>query len=245
MPPSELGVSFTREPDIRDAASLVIVRKSNSGMVSVLMGRRHPNTAFLPNKYVFPGGRFEASDGAVSPAGALSAADQVHLMLSVPDGTHPDTMQALALTAIRETFEETGMVIGTSQAQPQPALAPGWQRFIDTGFFPDISNLHFFARAITPPGRPRRYDTRFFWVSEAHVSKHLDTSDEELDDIGWLTLADARQRDIASITHHILADLARLTEPDKTGTKQSAVPFYFYQNDAFNRVLLSHQDGTA
>lgn len=236
---------FVREPDIRDAASLVIVKQDSDGPVSVLMGRRHPDTAFLPNKYVFPGGRFENDDQTVVPAGSLPSLDQKNLMVSVPEGIEPATLQALALTAIRETFEETGVVVGSPHNQGTTAVSPSWQRFYETGHEPDPTNLRFFARAITPPGRARRYDTRFFLVPLTNVSTRVERMDGELDDIGWVTLADAGQRDIASITHHILADLTRLTTPGNGAAKPTGVPFYFHQKDTFHRVLLSHQDGTA
>lgn len=245
VPRSSSAAPLVGGPDIRDAASLVIVKQDDDGTTSVLMGRRHPDTAFLPNKYVFPGGRFEHSDTRVSAVGTLSSHAQQHLMASVPNETRPENMHALALTAIRETFEETGVVIGSTGNSTASAPGPSWQNFFDTGLQPDPSGLHFFARAITPPGRSRRYDTRFFYVLEKHVGAHVEPIDDELDDIGWVSLDAARSRDIASITHHILADITRLTGSEKSGIKPGAVPFYFYQNDAFNRVLLSHQGGIA
>lgn len=244
-PSSSSDTPHTSAQDLHDAASLVIVKTDDDGTASVLMGRRHPDTAFLPNKYVFPGGRFEHSDTKLPVAGPLPTHSQNHLMLSVPEDTRPANMHALALTAIRETFEETGVVIGGRRISKNVAPTSSWQRFFDTGHQPDPSGLHFFARAITPPGRPRRYDTRFFCVSAHHISARVATIDDELDDIGWVSLDEARDRNIANITHHILADLARLTAPHESVANQATIPFYLYQNNAFNRVLLSHQDGIA
>ncbi len=244
-PPAPSNEADQSQQRVCDAASLVITKIDHNNTVCVLMGRRHPDTAFLPNKYVFPGGRFEPSDSSILPARPLSPHNQNLLMQSVAENTTPADMHALALTAIRETFEETGVVVGYCAPRQQETLPSGWQRFFDTGHCPDPSGLHFFARAITPPGRPRRYDTRFFWASATNITTRVEPTDDELDDIDWVSLEEARGRDIASITHHILADLERLTAPDQSVTNQARVPFYHYQNQTFERVLLSHQDGIA
>jgi len=244
-PPLSSDAPLVGEHGVRDAASLVIIKHNDDGTACVLMGRRHPDTAFLPNKYVFPGGRFEDSDTHVSTGGMLSSHARDHLMVSVPEGTRPETMNALALTAIRETFEETGVVIGSAHSDKTVAPTPSWQTFFDTGYQPAPSRLQFFARAITPPGRLRRYDTRFFCTSDGSIGTRGAPIDDELDDIGWVSLEDAQSRDIAGITHHILADLSRLIGAEDRRTQPAAVPFYFHQNDAFHRVLLSHQGGIA
>lgn len=227
----------------QDAASLVIFRRSANGVISILMGRRHPDNAFLPNKYVFPGGRFDPADSTVNSAGQLSDGNLNVLSLSVAD--HSRDFSAFALTAIRETFEETGIVIGQRAKQPQSTPSPGWQRFFDTGHSPDPSNLTVFARAITPPGRARRYDTRFFCVGSEQISAQVQAVDEELLDICWVNLENARDKDVASITRHILSDVARLIRSDGVGKEPREIPFYFYENTGFQRVLLSHHDSTA
>ena len=249
MPPKEPQQNTTPPESpgtpVQDAASLIIVKQNNSGTPSVLMGRRHPGQTFLPNKYVFPGGRYDPADSIVNSAGALPENDLNLLMLDVPDETSRSHAHALAASAIRETFEETGHVIGVSAHTPAENTNPCWQSFLDTGHLPDPSGLRFFARAITPPGRPRRYDTRFFWVQAERISMTYPRVDGELSDIAWITLEDARGLDVASITHHILDDLQGLLQCDQSLTRRATVPFYFHQNDRFHRVLLSHQDGIA
>lgn len=240
--------AVTGPPAIRDAASLVITkydRASNS--LSVLMGCRHPANAFMPNKYVFPGGRFDTSDTDVDAAGTLPARDLELLSASVDGGKPRHELAALALTAIRETFEETGVVIGAGGEPPQvKTSSPVWQHFFATGHRPNPAVLRFFARAITPPGRARRYDTRFFWVDVQHIARTLRQQDGELADVGWITIADARQKDLAGITRRVLDDIetcrGNAPAPDLDG---HAVPFYFERDNKPCRVLLSHHDGLA
>ena len=241
----DTNAASTNTERVFDAASLVIIKKDGNGTASVLMGQRHPDSRFLPNKYVFPGGRYETGDSCVATAGQLSQHSVNHLMLSVPATTHAREMRGLALTAIRETFEETGIAIGKAGAGG-PHLPPrGWGHFLATGQIPDPTPLNFFARAITPPGRPKRYDTRFFWVSAASISARATATDGELSEIGWKTLDEAQALDVAAITRLILSDVARLVSPDESPANQSPVPCYQYQNNCFERVLLSHQDGIA
>lgn len=241
---SKPGASQTNER-VHDAASLVITKVDDNDTVCVLMGRRHADAVFLPNKFVFPGGRFDSSDKDICPAYPLSSRNKRLLTRSINENVDREDMYALALTAIRETFEETGVVVGGPRTSPQQKVPSQWREFFDTGFCPDPSGLRFFARAITPPGRTRRYDTRFFHVAEDRVACQTEPTDHELGEIGWIAVEDAQNRDIASITHHILADLAQLTREPPGQSEQHPVPFYRFQNDAFERALLSHQDGTA
>ena len=177
MPPRSSGSSsdagLVREPGVRDAASLVIIKDDDDGTVSVLMGRRHPDTAFLPNKYVFPGGRFEQSDTDVSPARTLSPQAQNHLMVSVPGDTHPATMHALALTAIRETFEETGVVIGSPLQTSAPAPPSNWQSFFDTGHRTRTPQGSIFLPVPSPLPDERAGMTRGFFMSQKNRSAHM------------------------------------------------------------------------
>jgi 8-oxo-dGTP pyrophosphatase MutT (NUDIX family) len=193
----------------RDAATLILLDRS-AATPKVLMGRRHPNHRFMPGKYVFPGGRIEAGDRVMRVAGMLAEACETRLMAETQRPS-PMRARALALAAIRETFEETGLMLGTVDCGA-PAAPPGpWQAFAEHGVFPDLEALTFIARAITPPGRPRRFDTRFFIADRDSVAKVVDGvvgPDAELDAIAWVTLDEARTMDLPAITRIILDDLA-------------------------------------
>ncbi|HRE19958.1 MAG TPA: NUDIX hydrolase, partial [Rhabdaerophilum sp.] len=128
----------------------------------VLMGKRHEGHKFMPGMFVFPGGRAERSDAAVPVASELLPVVQTSLMARCQRATAARARR-LALAAIRETFEETGFVIGLPGLAAANGKGP-WNEFLSTGHLPDLGSIRFLARAITPPGRTKRFDTRFFVV---------------------------------------------------------------------------------
>ena len=221
----------------RDAATLIIVDRSQREP-RVLMGRRRPDQVFLPDTYVFPGGRVDAADRTLArlhPLPPEFAMALKHAMRGRPSDTRA---AALALAAIRETFEETGIVIGgrsPSLAQPN---SREWAAFFATGYCPRPEQLTFFARAITPPGRPRRYDTRFFLTDATAITDRIEALDGELLDIGWHTIGEARRLKLPTITHHVIDDLARHFAAGKSAPSAPEVPFYFHRNGQFARALL-------
>jgi hypothetical protein len=88
--------------------------------------------------------------------------------------------------------------------------------FLDTGYAPDLSGLRYFARAITPPGRPRRFDTRFFVLDAAHVANSSAPAKvtQELLDPCWVALDETTELQLPDITKDILARLkAALAAP--------------------------------
>jgi len=149
-------------PPIRDAASVVLLRDARSDP-KVLMGQRGKSAAFMPNKYVFPGGAVDVSDGAVPLAELPDTQSMARLGLRSPDGL----AHAIVASAIREVWEETGLRFGTQGAAPGPST-PDWDGFYATGLRPSAQGFQYFFRAITPPMRPRRFDARFFLVPAIH-----------------------------------------------------------------------------
>ena len=204
------------------------------------MGRRRPDQVFLPNKYVFPGGRVERADHGLAYNAGLPIAEIEKLRLGLIGkraATFPD---ALAFAAVRETFEETGLLLGRPQASmAQRACSRTWKAFLATGYAPDVTKLTYFARAITPPGRPRRYDTRFFIVPAGAISYQAKTTDGELSSLDWFTIEEMHALDLPNITRLILEDLtALLARP--ADAVISSIPFYFHRNGTYTRELLSH-----
>ena len=194
----------------RDAATLIIVDRSGSAL-RVLMGKRHPGHKFMPGKYVFPGGRLEAEDRRMAAAGALDPSVEAKLNLRVRRPS-PGFARAIALSAIRETFEETGVVIGVAGYGGPDLPPPGaWRRFADTGVYPTLEGVDFLARAITPPGRPRKFDARFLVVDASLIAKQVGGvvhPEAELVDLVWTRLDKARELDLPNITHMALDELA-------------------------------------
>jgi 8-oxo-dGTP pyrophosphatase MutT (NUDIX family) len=195
----------------RDAATLLVIRRDGP-TPRVLMGRRVGGHAFMPDKWVFPGGRIHPSDFRVRSASDLHPETAAALARTCPLARG----RALALTAIRETFEETGLILG-KPGDARVSKASDWQDFVGAGFLPDIEPLRFVARAITPPARTRRFDARFFTVDAAHfVSLDPGPGSGELDEIAWFDWAAAARLDLPAITRAILAEVAlREADPNR------------------------------
>ncbi|HYC69084.1 NUDIX hydrolase [Brevundimonas sp.] len=194
----------------RDAATLILTRRRN-GAAEVLMGRRARGHVFMASKWVFPGGRVERADAGAASATELPPADLARLAREVT----PRRARALALAAVRETFEETGLLLA-EPAPPAPVAGP-WREFRAAGALPDLAALSYIARAVTPPGRTRRFDARFF-MADASALLHPEPTagSGELDEIAWLPLDEARAVDLPAITRFVLAEVAeRLACPDR------------------------------
>lgn len=239
MPPASEeadGTAIRKDPPDRprDAATLVLVDHS-TGEPRVLMGRRRADQVFLPNKYVFPGGGVDRADARAPSMDELAPLDVAKLSAAVRGEVSPSRPRALALAAVRETFEETGLLVGASRTAGRLPDAGPWRAFLDHGVVPRLSVLTFFARAITPPGRPRRYDTRFFLADASAIARRIDVTDGELSRIDWFAIEEMRSLDLPGITRVVIEDLAdRLAG----GTSAAGVPFYFHRNGAFERVVL-------
>lgn len=222
----------------RDAATLIIIDRRGRSP-KVLMGRRHDGHKFMPGKFVFPGGRIEASDRAMPVAGMLNPAAEMRLVSRV---TRPSLgrARALALAAVRETFEETGLIIGSRDYGPPESAPEGpWRAFLDHGIFPDLEALQFVARAITPPRRPKRFDTRFFAVDATAIAATVPDivgPQSELTELAWVSLRDAKRLDLPTITHVIVEELeARIAGGF---APELPVPFYYERRGRFVREEL-------
>jgi 8-oxo-dGTP pyrophosphatase MutT (NUDIX family) len=197
-----------------DAATLIIVEGSGSG-ARVLMGMRHAGHAFMPGKFVFPGGRIEAADRRMSAARPLDLKVEAKLNARVRRPS-PTFARAIAMAAIRETFEETGLAIGVSGLGAPENPPPGaWTRFAATSVTPALDAIDFLVRAITPPGRPRRFDARFLVVDSRFIAARVDGvvhPGAELVELVWTPLNETRRLDLPDITRRALDDLALALE---------------------------------
>jgi 8-oxo-dGTP pyrophosphatase MutT (NUDIX family) len=192
----------------RDAATLMIVDRSGA-TPKVLLGRRNADLKFMAGKFVFPGGRLEPGDKRMPVASELDSHAEARLMRRVQRPTR-DRARGLALAAIRETFEETGLLLGKRATSVLAVPEGPWKAFADAGVLPDLGALHFIVRAITPPRRPRRFDARFFAVDAtavAHTVEGVVSPDSELVELVWLTIAEAKGQDLPTITQVALDEL--------------------------------------
>jgi 8-oxo-dGTP pyrophosphatase MutT (NUDIX family) len=221
-----------------DAATLILIDRSGK-KPKVLMGKRRDDLKFMPGKFVFPGGRRDPDDRTMPVYGALSDLIQARLMARVQ---RPSMSRArsLALTAIRETCEETGLMLGTREAGRPEAVPKGWEAFAEHGIFPNLESLHFVARAITPPRRPKRFDTRFFACDADHVMHKIEGvvgPHAELTELKWLTLEEALHEDLPTITTVVLEELGDRIA--KGFSPLLPVPFYFMVRKEFRREVIA------
>lgn len=191
---------------LRDAATVVLIRDARSDDPRVLMGQRGANAAFMPNKFVFPGGAVDPGDGAVPVLGAGAEPTRSRLA----EEGDPALVPALLVAAIRELWEETGQILGAPGAWPAP-VPQDWRGFAETGLLPSAEGLSFIFRAVTPPGRPRRFDARFFLADAARLATDPDDfsrASEELSHLRWVPLSDLKRLDLPFITQVVLAETA-------------------------------------
>ncbi|WP_333828327.1 NUDIX hydrolase [Pararhodobacter sp.] len=208
---------------IRDAATIVLVRDADTPSPRVLMGQRGAGAAFMPNKFVFPGGAIDPDDSLIRFAQPVDPRTRQRLAAQpvTPMAPAPEAMLA---AAIRELWEESGLML----ARPAPWEGPlpqDWRRFADAGMSPAPEELHYIFRAITPPGRTRRFDARFFLADVRAVIGDPDDFShacDELSHLHWIELAEARRLDLPFITEVVLAEAEAVLHE---GTPES-VPFF-------------------
>ncbi len=177
-------------PRPRDAATLILVRHDGPAP-RILMGRRAPGHSFMPDLWVFPGGAVDRLDYRLQPLADLPDDTAEKLARSRRLARQrPDALaRALACAAVRETAEETGLILG--------AIEGGRLR-------PRLDTLTYVARAITPPARHRRFDARFLMTDAAALSSLEPQDSRELPALGWFTLDEARGLALPAITRAIL-----------------------------------------
>ena len=207
-----------KEISIRPASTIIILRNFASAP-KVLMGQRGSKAAFMPNKFVFPGGAVDEGDSNIHLVETLTEKCQARLKQE-NQGPSPKT---LAIAAIRELWEETGLFLGVSE--PWDDAPQDWSDFANAGFRPSANNMYFFFRAITPPGKSRRFDARFFLVDADHLSGDLDDfsgASDELSHLQWVPLEEVRTLDLPFITSIVLGELSGLTSIGPP----ASVPFF-------------------
>jgi 8-oxo-dGTP pyrophosphatase MutT (NUDIX family) len=220
----------------KDAATLILVDRSGP-VPKVLLGKRHARHKFMPGKFVFPGGGVDPTDKTMPVASALDPHAEMRLMQRFHKAS-PVRARALALAAVRETFEETGLLLG-QRGEAAKVPVGVWSDFARHKVLPDLINIHFVGRAITPPGRLRRFDARFFTMDASAIAHRIEGvtgPDAELVELVWMPLTEAKQLDMPAVTGVMLEELdARIA--DGFG-HDLPVPFYRMIRGGFLRELL-------
>ena len=205
---------------VKDAATVVLIRKVTS-QYNVLMGQRGKEAVFMPSKFVFPGGAYEENDSKAPFFSTLSTHNEALLTLE----STKNISLGLAATVIRELWEETGLKLVKPLKWNVKAIE-GWEFFHKRGLCPNASELTFFFRAITPVGRPRRFDARFFLCDAKAIVDDLDDfsgASSELSHLQWISIEESRELDLPIITRIVLEEVSRFL---KEGVNTNGVPFY-------------------
>lgn len=204
---------------VRDASTIIVLRDAAT-RPRVLMGQRGKEAAFMPSKFVFPGGAMDAVDGDI-PFARPPARPCFERLSDA--GAQPLPLMA---AAVRELWEETGLLLGAPDSRAADVDAPrGWRGYLATGHLPDGAALDYVFRAITPPGRPRRFDARFFLADAGALASDPDDfsgAEDELSHLQWIPLDDVRGFDMPFITEVVLSELAARID----GSAAPGVPFF-------------------
>jgi 8-oxo-dGTP pyrophosphatase MutT (NUDIX family) len=215
----------------KEAATLILVRRDGP-KPQVLMGKRHAGHKFMPNKFVFPGGRVDPADSRIAVSDDLRRPVKEKLLKKMRGTPSEARARGMALAAIRETFEETGLIVGKPCPEIRRTKNPDWQSYFDQKVLPTLGAMDFFFRAITPPYRTKRFDTRFFTVDAEHIQGDMHDiagGSDELLEVHWLTLDDARGLDLPNITRVVLDELDERLVLSTQAAAKRPVPFVYFR----------------
>ncbi len=228
----------------RDAVSLLLVDRSTSPY-KLLMGRRPTSQVFMPDVFVFPGGAVETSDHEWAggydrklwPLFNQISPQASELMVS----SSPSLTAALLRCGVRETFEETGLDL-YFHSLFQKGLV---DEILFKSFF---SKIVLLSRAITPPGRKRRFDTRFYVFDVEGIDLSTLRESGELNEASWVTYSEALELPLHVMTRVILEDVNDyLQQPILNNATCAPLPqpgriaFYQYVDQTFCRRWLEMQ----
>ena len=208
------------EVPIRDAATVILLRQKKDSTY-VLMGQRGNKAVFMPSKYVFPGGAVDEDDTNVELFKCIDkkGVDLLHQY------SEKKIAKELSVAAIRELWEEAGLRL-CAKVDTVEKISPGWEDFCKNCYLPDASNLEYVFRAITPPGRPRRFDARFFICRAEAVQGNLDdfsSASTELSHLQWIDIDNVKTLNLPFITEVVLNEVKEII---KCGPNKKGVPFF-------------------
>jgi 8-oxo-dGTP pyrophosphatase MutT (NUDIX family) len=203
----------------KDSASMLVLRKGAGGL-EVLMGRRGRKAVFS-NAYVFAGGKVDKIDSAPVPATPLDPDLERRISSS------PAKARVFAMAAVRETFEETGLMLGAPGDLGQTG-AESWDEMRALGLAPALDKLSYVGHAITPASRVVRFNARFFCAWEEDMTGTLGGSGE-LADLAYLPIQDALKLQMVDVTQFMLEEMLR--REDNDFATPTSYPFFGYRKD--------------
>jgi len=210
--------------EIKNAATVILLRGSQKNP-EVLMGQRGKNASFMPNKFVFPGGALDPGDSEIDFNGDIPTKCIEKLRLKAD----PSLAKPLIAAGIRELWEETGLILGSKSKTKMDTIPKNWKDFFALGYQPSADNIEFVFRAITPPGRTRRFDARFFLLSSDNIKGDLDDFSKasgELSHLQWIELNSTQNLDLPFITEIVLSEVLSKLK----GNRNNGIPFYYHDS---------------
>ena len=217
------------------AATVVLLRSGPRGLETLLL-QRSRTSGFIPGAWVFPGGRVDDDDARLGQALTNQGVEPESEPEPEPEPKHaPDEDSPFRIAALREAFEETGVLLiegsaPVSAADQESADLARWREHLlggrasfeaildGLGVRPGLGSLGCFARWITPVIEPRRFDARFY-LAEVPSSLPVSVHEAELVDAVWESPAQALDRhdagDLPMVfpTIHTLEQLADFDTP--------------------------------
>ncbi len=219
----------------RNASTMILVDGPANKPV-ILMGKRNKKLKFMPGALVFPGGSVDRQDGSIQSTDELSSKTEARLLECMRGRPTKRGARALAMAAIREVAEESGLLIGKSGEFK--TNSSDWADFKDAGIVPSLSGLRLFARAVTPPGMSRRFDTYFFIAHKSHVGFIPEGGfdpDGELEELQWIEPEKAIHENTREITRVMLVELISRLKADKDLLDNYPAPYYFNRGARFQK----------
>ncbi len=224
------AASRARNPLVRprDAASLILLRGDGAAL-EVLVGRRPLSARFMPGVYVFPGG-------------AIDPPDRIAWQVESGAEALPPKLARAARAALRETWEEVGVLLGRPAGAPPaappngPAAAPIERAYRERGLVAAMDLLTYVGRAITPSHSTRRFNTRFFLADGSSVRGEPAAS-PELEDAGWHRIERGLLEGFRDVTRFMLARALAL----RSGTASGGAPLFYWAKNA-RRIGICRED---
>lgn len=223
---------------IRNAATMILI-DGEPGDFRILMGQRNKALKFMPGALVFPGGAVDRMDGSIASVDELDPLTTKRILDNSPARASPRTPRALAMACAREMAEETGLLLGESSNESPPHK--DWFFFKDQNMAPAISSFRLLARATTPPGAPRRFDTWFFTAPASAIGYHPDggfAPSGELENLQWISPEEAIAANTREITRVILVELINRLKVDPQLNTSFPAPRYYFARNYFNREMM-------
>jgi len=201
---------LSRAPRPRIASTIVLTHGSKDNP-RILMGQRSSRHDFMPSVYVFPGGRVDRGDSYVDYAGDLSPRTKTIMEAAYS----PRKARAVVLASIRETYEETSLLLGRKADNMRNHRDPTWDVFRGAGMKPDLDGIEVFGRAITPPHRHKRFDAWFFIKHLETPALHEIADSAELLNVGWFRFDEIKNLELQRATQMMLRVLEQYLTYDR------------------------------